>query len=112
MNRTHSISNEEWEDCKKYFNYECAYCGLSVKDHYITFNEEERLGDFHKEHVDHEGENDLSNCVPSCKSCNSRKWEHDFNEWYTENNEVYSIERLSKIIKWLEEDCFKFMKIN
>jgi len=27
----------------------------------------------HKEHVDDNGANDLSNCVPSCQSCNSTK---------------------------------------
>jgi len=28
--KKHKISNKEWLDCKKYFNYQCAYCGISL----------------------------------------------------------------------------------
>lgn len=109
-NKTHEISNEEWECCKQYFNYECAYCGLHMNNHFVKYGVEYKLYDFHKEHVDHEGENDISNCVPSCKSCNSKKWKHKFEDWYNRNNDVYDIHRFNKIIKWLGsdyKDCLK-----
>lgn len=104
MNKNHDISDYEWDSCKKYFEYNCAYCGLSINDHYILFNGETRLGDFHREHVDHSGANDLSNCVPACKPCNSQKWEFKFEEWYNVNNYRYTQKRFDKIIKWLNED--------
>ena len=104
QHKKHNISKTEWENCKRYFNYKCAYCGLPIEEHYFTRNGIIKLGDFHKEHVDHKGSNDLSNCVPSCGSCNDHKWKFDFDYWYNTNNERYSQERYDKIIKWLTDD--------
>lgn len=98
-NKVHEITDGEWESCLKYFGYKCAYCGISEDEAIEKF--EQRL---HREHVDHEGENDLSNNVPSCKSCNSKKWVHDFLDWYNEDNKVFDVDRLYKIMKWLQED--------
>jgi 5-methylcytosine-specific restriction endonuclease McrA len=110
QHKNHKISAKEWKACKEYFNNQCAYCGLPIEEHYIIYKGERKLGDFHKEHVIHNGKNDLSNCVPSCKSCNSQKWEYKFEDWYNENNSVYGTERLNKIYRWLNEDyksCIK-----
>lgn len=101
--RKHGIKKGEWVDCKKYFNNECAYCGLSLEEHFITFKGEVKLGDFHKEHVFHNGKNDLSNCVPSCKSCNVKKHTYSLEEWFC-ISESFNQERLDKIILWLTED--------
>lgn len=111
-NKKHTITNEEWESCKNYFNYRCAYCSLAIENHYIKINDKIILGDFHKEHVDHIGANDLSNCVPSCRSCNSSKHDFELEEWYRENNQMcesFSYERFLKIIKWLTEDYIKYI---
>lgn len=102
--KNHNITDSEWENCKKYFNYTCAYCGLPLSEHYYTRKGVTKLGDFHKEHFDHEGKNDLSNCLPSCGSCNDQKWKFPFNVWYNKNNERYSQKRYEKIIKWINED--------
>ena len=104
QHKNHNITKSEWENCKKYFDYKCAYCGLPLSEHYYTRKGITKLGDFHKEHVDHEGDNNLSNCIPSCGSCNDRKWKHPFDEWYNENNENFTQERYDKILKWLLED--------
>lgn len=112
-NKTHNISNEEWENCKNYFHYRCAYCGLAIEEHYIRFKGQIRLGDFHREHVDDKGANDLSNCIPACKSCNSKKNILTLDEWYSNENELcgcYSFERLLKIFKWLKEDYKQYIK--
>ena len=111
MNKKHTISTKEWTSCKKYFNNECAYCGLPINKHYNTYNGEVRLTDFHREHVDHNGANDLSNCVPSCKTCNSSKRKLIFEEWYTKQ-EFYKDERLNKIYQWLTEDYKLYIKEN
>lgn len=102
FNQSHDISKSEWESCKEYFNNSCAYCGLSEEKHREIANQ-----DLHKEHVDHLGSNDLSNCVPSCRKCNSSKWAKPFDDWYAKENPVYDDMRYFKILKWLEED-YKF----
>ena len=96
QNKKHEITKEEWESCKLYFNYSCAYCGMTE-----VRAKEKYKNNLHKEHVDHNGANDLSNCVPSCKSCNGSKNIKDFQEWYNESNPVYSCERYNKIMEWL-----------
>ncbi|MBG9689555.1 hypothetical protein ABD91_00645 [Lysinibacillus sphaericus] len=105
-NKTHIISKEEWTGCKNYFNNSCAYCGLHLENHYRMWLGEPKKIDLHKEHVDHQGSNKLDNCVPSCQSCNSSKWEYSLEEWYKEDNTMtkFSHERLKKIQKWLKED--------
>ena len=103
-NKAHKINKKEWTSCKEYFNNECAYCGLPLDKHYNKFNGEVRLTDLHKEHVDCNGSDDLSNCIPSCKDCNSSKHNSKLEDWYNENNPNYNIERLNKIYKWTNED--------
>lgn len=104
-NKYHDITDSEWEACKKYFDYSCAYCGLSLDDHLLIHKQA-----LHKEHVEHDGEDDLSNCVPSCKPCNSSKHIFSLEMWYTPNNNVFSEDRLRKINKWLERDFMKYVK--
>lgn len=99
QHKNHDITDEEWERCKEYFNYRCAYCSISdseAKSMYGNY--------LHKEHVDHEGADDLSNCVPACKLCNGQKHIFELNEWYNHENPRYSDERLVKINKWINGD--------
>lgn len=109
-NKNHTITNIEWEMCKQYFCHRCAYCGLPIEEHFWTRKGVSKLGDFHKEHVIHNGNNDLSNCVPSCKSCNCKKIDFDFYDWYSIDNPIYNQERYETIIKWLEEDYKLYIK--
>ena len=94
--KEHVITYQEWLDCLDYFNSSCAYCGMSEEQHLILHGQQ-----LHKEHVDHEGVNDITNCVPSCKQCNSGKWEYELNEWYNDKNPVYSKTRYNRIIRWI-----------
>lgn len=103
--KNHKISKKEWKACKEYFGDCCAYCGMSNEEAKKKYNNY-----LHKEHVDHNGTNDLSNCIPACKSCNSLKAKKSFDEWYNPNNERYENERYSKILKWLNEDYKKYIK--
>lgn len=102
-NKNHNISKQEWLDCRKYFDYTCAYCGISEEE-----AKETQRNFLHKEHVINDGADDLSNCVPACKSCNSRKWEYVFEEWYTEDNPVYSMKRLERVNTWLKGDYMEY----
>lgn len=110
QHKNHKINKQEWESCKEYFNNKCAYCGLPIEEHYYTRLGVTKLGDFHKEHVDHEGSNDLSNCVPSCGNCNSSKHKAILEDWYNLNNPKYTDERYNKIIRWITEDYEQYIE--
>lgn len=101
--KNHKISNKQWQRCLSYFNYECAYCGATFDEHKRKYNQQ-----LHKEHVIHNGENDLSNCVPACKDCNSHKWEFPLEEWYPQQD-FYLEDKYNKILKWLNKDYKKFL---
>lgn len=107
-NKKHTINKKEWESCKRYFDYTCAYCGLPIEKYIVKFKGELIYGDFHKEHVNHEGKSDLSNCIPSCKSCNVQKHNKVLDDWYNKNNPNFTYERYNKIIKWVNEDWKKY----
>jgi len=111
--KEYDINEKEWRYCRDYFKNEqgewcCAYCGLPASQHYIIHNKKRMLGNFHKEHAIDKGANDLRNCVPSCVSCNSRKHNSDFGDWYKEGNPIFDINKLNKILKWLNEDWKQF----
>lgn len=99
MHKTHNITDEEWDSIKEYFNYQCAYCGISEIESKIIHKQ-----NLHKDHIYHDGNNDIDNCVPACRSCNTSKHDIYFNDWYNENNPKFNIERLDKIIKWATKD--------
>lgn len=106
--RNHDITETEWVNCKDYFKDEdgewsCAYCGKKIQDHWITYNGKLMIGDFHKDHKDDNGANDIRNCIPGCKDCNCSKWEFDFEEWYRKQNSFTEV-RYNKIIRWCTED--------
>jgi hypothetical protein len=107
--KNHNINSKEWKACKDYFKnnngeWACAYCGMTEEEHKKLYNEQ-----LHKEHVNNNGKNDLSNCVPGCKNCNCQKWEFSLDEWYNENNENYTKERYDKIIQWINRDYKQFI---
>lgn len=97
--KKHDISKEEWESCKEFFSNGCAYCGISEEEAKKTQGQS-----LHKEHVVNDGLNDLSNCVPACKSCNSSKRDYKIEDWYNRANVNFTDERNKKIIIWLNED--------
>lgn len=101
--KNHQISDKEWSLCKQFFIHSCAYCGISEEDAKKIYGQ--RL---HRDHVDHDGSNDITNCIPSCRSCNSSKWAHPLEEWYNVENEHYSSERLSRIKEWVEHTSHTF----
>jgi hypothetical protein len=108
--KEHRLTKQEWQSCKEYFNNTCAYCGLPLEEHYITYKGKIIKSDFHKEHVIDTGRNDIKNCIPSCSNCNSKKWEKTLNEWYNKNNPVYTYERYHKIYMWIRYDCHKYIE--
>lgn len=111
MHRTHDITNEEWNRCKEFFNNSCAYCSLHADRHFRKIRGKFKNVDLHKEHIDHNGANDITNCVPSCLNCNSQKWMFAFEDWYNELNPNYTYDRLIRIKEWLKKTKNDYDKI-
>ena len=89
-----NFSIEEWKKCKSFFENTCAYCGRGLnnltQDHFIPLS---KGGDYTKHNI-----------LPSCRSCNSKKHDKDFYEWY-KMQPNYSLEKVEKI-----EEYFKSLK--
>ena len=102
--KKHEISIYEWNFCKQYFNNCCAYCEFPIEEHFRKYRNDVLKSDFHKEHVENNGSNFIDNCIPSCVSCNTSKYKKSFEDWYNEQNPIFSIERYNKIISWVTED--------
>lgn len=99
--KKHDVSQIEWDACRLYFNYRCAYCGITYEEHFAK-NEQ----DLHKEHVNHLGSNKIDNCVPSCRSCNSSKGEKSMEVWFR-GRKYFLEDRLIKIAMWISNDYSK-----
>lgn len=87
-----TLTPEEWDGCKEYFEYKCAYCGKKKKlavEHFIPANKG--------------GELSKINTVPACITCNSSKGTKSFFEWYPKQP-FYSKERELKILNYLNYD--------
>jgi len=95
--RDHDITKKEWKHCLEVFDYRCAYCGISEEDHLKLYNQV-----LHKDHADCMGANDLSNGIPACRSCNSKKHDNDIEIWFKEQK-FYEEEKLEFIMWWLIE---------
>lgn len=104
--RNHDITTKEWIVCQEFFDYTCAYCGKTLEEQYKQ-NEEQ----FHKEHVDDNGYNDVRNCVPACSNCNSTKHERSIFELL--NNNIitkFTSDMYNKIMLWCEEEYKKYIE--
>jgi len=84
-----TLTIEQWETVKQYFDHKCAYCGNS-----------EPLAQEHFYPVSKGGEFTNNNIIPSCASCNSSKNNKLFNEWYPKFKH-YSKRRENKILNFL-----------
>ena len=84
-----TLTVEQWDNIKQYFNNSCAYCG-----------EEKPLAQEHFIALSKGGEYTHNNIIPSCKSCNSSKSNKIFEGWYSKQK-YYSNKREQKIYKFL-----------
>lgn len=89
---TRKFNMRQWFDTVGYFNYSCAYCGDKTKklcqDHIIPIS---KLGDHTK-----------NNIVPACQSCNSKKRDHNMEEWYIKQD-FFNDDRYNKILTWVSK---------
>lgn len=102
QHRIHDVSTAEEKAMLEVFNYKCAYCGMTLKEHKSKYGQK-----LHNEHVDDDGHNDLRNDVPACKGCNSKKsgakkLNEDMETWFKKQI-FFTEERLQKILWWTTE---------
>jgi len=84
-----TLTSKQWEKCKEYFNYSCAYCGKSSpleRDHFIALT--------------NNGEYSRDNIIPACRICNASKSNREFSVWYPKYRH-YSKKREKKILDYL-----------
>jgi 5-methylcytosine-specific restriction endonuclease McrA len=84
-----TLTIDDWDRCKDYFDHKCAYCGKNkdlTMDHFIPISKM--------------GELSINNAIPSCKSCNSSKNDKDFFEWYPKYR-YYSKKREKALLDYL-----------
>jgi len=87
-----TLTFEQWENIKIYFNNRCAYCNKKLplaQDHFIPLSKD--------------GEYTNNNIIPSCKSCNSSKNNKLFREWYPEYK-YFNKKREKNILEFLGYD--------
>jgi hypothetical protein len=95
-NKEHNINKEELEILYEYCNYSCMYCGMSEEKAIEKYNKK-----LFKDHFINDGDNTIDNCILCCNGCSSSKRDKDFFEWYNIKNPVYSVNRMNKIIAWI-----------
>mgnify|MGYP000903203887 CR=1 FL=1 len=88
-NLPNTLTEEEWGNTLREFEYSCVYCGEQSeleKDHFIP--------------VSKDGGNTVDNILPACKKCNQSKWNYDFFEWYP-TYKFYDKDREIHILNYL-----------
>lgn len=82
-----TLTAEEWNETKNFFNNKCAYCGKNdiplQREHLLSFK---RGGGF-----------TAKNIIPACQHCNSSKGNKLFDAWYS-SYEFYSQQREAFIL--------------
>jgi len=84
-----TLTTEQWEQIVEDFDSRCAYCGKPQKltqEHFVS--------------VSHGGGYTHNNIIPACRSCNSKKHNKDFFEWYPDSD-CYSKKREKFILDYL-----------
>lgn len=94
--KTHIITKKELSLLYAYCKGLCMYCGMSELEAKDTYGKK-----LFKDHFYNEGSNGIDNCILCCNGCSSSKRDHDFEEWYIENNPVYSEERYKNVLEWI-----------
>lgn len=93
-----SLTLEQWDSIKSYFNNSCAYCGIAEEKCLRETSQH-----LHQEHfipLSKGGKYTYNNIIPACKYCNCSKHDENFFSWYPKQ-EFYSKEREQKILDFL-----------
>ena len=98
--RLNKITDEQIQECKRFFENKCAYTGIELTNDDFTFD--------HITALSRRGINCIWNIVPCDKKINAMKGNTSINTWYNKQ-EFYSEERMKKIQEWIEYSKSKYM---
>ena len=85
-----TLTAKQWLNIKLHFNEKCCYCGRKLpleQEHFIALSKQ--------------GEYSTNNIIPACRSCNAKKSNASFEEWYPKYK-YYSIERETNILQFIQ----------
>lgn len=94
-----TLTNEQWNECKKCFLNECCYCGKKdqlTQEHFIPLSKRGALTAY--------------NIIPACSKCNSSKKDKDFYEWYHKTS-FYSKNKEEKILRYINSHAAESSKL-
>lgn len=94
----HDFTKEEWLEVLDYFNYSCAYCGLTEEESIIIYNK--KLCQEHVIPVIDGGEYTKGNIVPACCSCNTSKCQMSLEKFYV-HKDVFTENNYNNILMYL-----------
>lgn len=94
----YNLTNKQWGNILNDFGGKCAYCGMTEEEHLKEWNE--RLHQDHFIALDSGGEYTADNIIPACRSCNSRKSNRSFFDWY-KTHECYDETKKNFILEYL-----------
>ena len=95
-----TLNKDEWIATINYFDNKCAYCGMTIDEHKERYGQV--LNQDHLIPLSRGGSYSMNNIVPVCKSCNSKKSNKTFDEWY-KNSDVYNPLREIRVHKFVKE---------
>lgn len=84
-----TLTPEQWKNCINHFEGKCCYCGSSEElqqEHFVPLS---KGGGYTKDNI-----------LPSCGTCNAKKYNLSFADWYP-NYLHYDEAREQKILKYL-----------
>lgn len=90
----YDLTYQEWEETKAFFNHSCAYCGATKelwRDHIVPHSKE---GGYTK-----------WNIVPCCRTCNTKKQDQNWLEWY-KNQPFFDSVKKEKIGEYYDKNKF------
>lgn len=93
-----NLTVEDIEYIFKYFNYECAYCGMEQEDHLRKYNENLHCDHIHP--LSKGGQFIYGNVIPSCRSCNTSKHTKDIFAFY-DYSETFTYGKLKIILNYI-----------
>lgn len=86
-----TLTENDWNKCMNHFSNSCSYCGESEKnihqDHFVPLSKG--------------GEYTKYNIIPACETCNIKKSDRDFKDWYSEQD-FYDPLKEKKILNYLD----------
>lgn len=83
-----TLTRQQYEECLRFFNYECVYCGSKnnlTQEHLVPVK-------YHGSYTKH-------NIVPACSCCNLGRKAQPLDQWYRQQS-FFSAKRLAKIKRW------------